>query len=345
MNTATKVAGFTVGLLAVFGAATGLGALVGPVRDTSATGTAAGDSHTTDHTPATTPAAKPELPGGLMVSQDGYTLDLTQRQLPARSSTPLKFRILGPDAKPVTQYTREHGKDLHLIAVRRDLTGFQHVHPQLAGDGTWTVPLNLADGGVYRIFADFTPAARAEGLTLGADLSVAGNYQPRPLPATSRTTQVDGYTVALDGTLAAGQESKLTLTVSRNGRPVTDLQPYLEAYGHLVALRDRDLAYLHVHPAGTPDDGTTAAGPGITFYATAPSNGAYRLFLDFRHNNQVRTAEFTLTTDPSIDKSGGPDTPTADQQDTDGQSAPPPQTSSPGPTDAHAEEPGHGHAG
>ncbi|HEX8511380.1 MAG TPA: hypothetical protein VF635_18015, partial [Propionibacteriaceae bacterium] len=155
MNTATKVAGFAVGLLAVFGAATGVGALVGPVRGTSATGTTAADSHTNDHTPATTPTAPLELPGGLMVSQDGYTLDLTQRQLLASSSTRLEFRILGPNGKPVTKYTREHGKDLHLIAVRRDLTGFQHVHPQLAADGTWTVSLNLAGGGVYRIFADF----------------------------------------------------------------------------------------------------------------------------------------------------------------------------------------------
>ena len=82
----------------------------------------------------------------------------------------------------------------------------------------------------------------------------------------------------------------------RDGRPVTDLQPYLEAYGHLVALRDGDLAYLHVHPLGSPGDGTTAPGPAITFAAAVPSEGAYRLFLDFRHGDEVRTAEFTATT-------------------------------------------------
>ena len=76
---------------------------------------------------------------------------------------------------------------------------------------------------------------------------------------------------------------------------MTDLQPYLEAYGHLVALRDRDLAYLHVHPAGTPGDGQTKPGPAITFYANVPSAGNYRLFLDFRHGDQVRTAAFTVT--------------------------------------------------
>jgi copper chaperone CopZ len=74
---------------------------------------------------------------------------------------------------------------------------------------------------------------------------------------------------------------------------VTDLEPYLAAYGHLVALRAGDLAYLHVHPAGEPGDGKTPAGPDITFYATAPSTGDYRLFLDFQHDGVVRTAEFT----------------------------------------------------
>ncbi|MDP9870255.1 hypothetical protein J2S55_009521 [Streptosporangium brasiliense] len=82
--------------------------------------------------------------------------------------------------------------------------------------------------------------------------------------------------------------------MSKDGKPVTDLQPYLGAYGHLVALRTGDLAYLHVHPDGEPGDGRTAPGPEITFYAEVPSRGDYRLFLDFQHEGTVRTADFTL---------------------------------------------------
>lgn len=100
--------------------------------------------------------------------------------------------------------------------------------------------------------------------------------------------------MTLDGQLTPGKSSELTLTVTKDGKPVTDLQPYLAAYGHLVALRSGDLAYLHVHPEGEPGDGTTNPGPDITFFATAPSAGPYRLFLDFKHNNVVRTAEFTV---------------------------------------------------
>jgi hypothetical protein len=107
------------------------------------------------------------------------------------------------------------------------------------------------------------------------------------------TAEVDGYTVTLDGDLVPGQESEVTLTIDKDGQPVTDLQPYLAAYGHLVALRDGDLAYLHVHPGGEPGDGITEPGPAITFYANVPSAGAYRLFLDFQHDGVVRTSEFT----------------------------------------------------
>ena len=339
MNTPTRVAAFAVGLTAVFGVATGVGALTAPVGavGTSSTAQPAGGSgheaepHSPD-TGAPEPAgAAAALPGGLLVSQDGYTLDLERRELAAASAAPLRFRILGPDQQPVTRYTTAHDKDLHLIAVRRDLTGYQHVHPQLAADGTWSVPLDLSRAGVHRVFADFIPADRADNLVLGADLSVAGDHEPRPLPAASRTAEVDGYTVALDGTLVAGQEAELTLAVSKDGRPVTDLQPYLEAYGHLVALRDRDLAYLHVHPGGTPDDGTTAPGPEITFYATAPTAGAYRLFLDFRHDDQVRTAAFTVTVgaDPGDHADG-------DHADGTG--------SAPGTGPAESEE-DHGHGG
>jgi hypothetical protein len=143
------------------------------------------------------------------------------------------------------------------------------------------------------VFADFRPAGRPEALILGVDVPAAGVYQPRPLPAPATVTTVDGYTVELAGELKPGTASRLTLRISRAGTPVTDVQPYLGAYGHLVVLRHGDLAYLHVHPDGAPGDGRTAAGPDITFYAEVPTAGTYRMFLDFRHAGRVHTAEFS----------------------------------------------------
>ena len=207
------------------------------------------------------------------------------------------FRVTGPDQAPVTAYDVEHDKRMHLIVVRRDTTAFRHVHPEMAADGTWSVPLAFPSGGSYRAFADFTPTG-GEATTLGVGLGVPGVFEPVE-HAPSLVVQVDGYTVELAGELVPGQASPVTFTVSRGGVPVTDLQPYLVAYGHLVALRTGDLAYLHVHPHGAPGDGVTEPGPTIRFVAEVPTAGDHRLFPDFEHGGVVRTAEFTVPTGPS----------------------------------------------
>lgn len=240
-------------------------------------------------------------PGGLSVSEDGYTFELDSTILSAGAQT-VTFRVTGPDGRPVTRFTPEHEKELHFIAVRRDTTGFQHVHPVMDEKGTWSAEVSL-EPGAWRFFADIHPDGHGGSLTLGADASVAGRYDPRPLPEENRTARVGDYTVTLDGVLVPGEAGDLTLTVSRGGEPVTDLQPYLGAYGHLVALRVGDLGYLHVHPEGAPGDGTAEPGPAITFTAAAPSGGAYRLYLDFQHDDVVRTAEFTVRTTAAAPRS------------------------------------------
>jgi hypothetical protein len=290
MRTPVRLGAYLLGLVAVFAAAAGLGHLAGPSAVAPAAHTPTHAADPAGHG-ANTGAA--HLPAGLQVTEDGYRLAPLSAALATGTPQPFRFQVLGPDGAPVTRYTTSHDKDLHLIVVRRDLSGFQHVHPSLGGDGTWSVPLAVAAPGQYRVFADFRPAGRADGLTLGADVPAPGDYRPRALPAAGRTATVDGYTVTLAGDLDPRGSSKLTLSVSKDGVPVTDLQPYLGAYGHLVVLRDGDLAYLHVHPDGTPGDGRTAAGPDVGFHAEVPSAGTYRLYLDFQHAGRVRTAEFT----------------------------------------------------
>ncbi|WP_227997902.1 hypothetical protein [Nocardia australiensis] len=290
MNTSSKFAGFALGLAAVFGIALATGAALGPKPTTH-------DSMSHEDGPADGAPRPEQVPGGMMTTESGYTLRLDTTQTTAAANAPLRLRILDQAGTPVTRYVNTHDKDLHLIVVRRDMAAFQHVHPSLDPAGTWSVPLDLSRAGDYRVFADFTPEG-GDNLILGADLRVAGNYDPQPLPAAAGTSTVGGYTVTLDGKVTPGQASKVVLSVSRDGKPVTDLQPYLAAYGHLVALRADDLGYLHVHPDGHPGDGVTPSGPGITFYVTAPSAGDYRLFLDFQHDGVVRTAEFTLSVAP-----------------------------------------------
>lgn len=291
MNPAATLGLYAGGLALVFGAAVVVGGAVGPVGTAGASTPAhSTPAHSTDEHSG--PEAEPAdlAPGGLAVAADGYALELATTTLAPGAPGTLRFTVTGPDGDPLTELTPSHEKDLHLIVVRRDLTGYQHLHPTRDAQGTWTVPLTLAEPGPYEVFADFLPTGREQSLTLAADLTAPGPFAPAPLPAPARSASVDGYDVALDGELLAGTSSPLTLTVSRDGRPVTDLEPYLGAYGHLVALRAADLAYLHVHA-----DGEAAAGPDVAFAAEVPSAATYRLFLDFQHDGVVRTAELSAT--------------------------------------------------
>ncbi|MFE6223783.1 hypothetical protein [Streptomyces sp. NPDC057854] len=297
MNTGVKITAFAAALAATFGTAYGVGKGFGPIDEPKkaehaghATATpepsaSAGGHGGHEEAPAPAGAA---LPGGLQVSDGGYTLALETPTPPVGRST-LKFSVKDAAGKKVTAFTTEHGKELHFIVASRDLTVFRHLHPEKSADGTWTVDADLPAAGGYKAFADFKPAAKgAKNLTLGVDLAVPGAWTPKPLPAAAPTATVDGYQVRLGGTLDPGKAGELRLTVTKGGKPVTDLEPYLGAYGHLVALRQGDLAYLHVHPnEGGP-------GPDVSFTATAPSPGTYRLFLDFQHEGKVRTAAFTV---------------------------------------------------
>jgi hypothetical protein len=181
----------------------------------------------------------------------------------------------------VRDFDLEHTKRMHLIVVRRDMTGFQHLHPTERADGTWTVPVTLRDAGSYRVFADFSTGERPH--TLADDLVVDGTLRSHALPDPVAGVDVDGMHVSLtEGATKAGAESELGFRVTRGGAPVA-IQDYLGAKGHLVALREGDLAFLHVHPDADR----------LRFMATFPTAGRYRLFLQFQVAGRVHTAAFT----------------------------------------------------
>jgi hypothetical protein len=222
-------------------------------------------------------------PVGLAVAEAGYRLELTEDDLqPGRRGT-LAFRVLDEDGHTVQDFETEHERRMHLIVVRRDLTGFQHLHPEQRPDGSWRTEMSVEDAGDYRVYADFVTAG--EPLTLASDMFVPGEFQPRALPAERDVADAgDGYRVRVEET----GEDELTFAVSKDGKRIDGVQPYLGADGHLVVLREGDGAFLHAHPLGEPG----GSGP-IRFMVEYPSAGAYRLFLQFKHDGEVHTAAFT----------------------------------------------------
>jgi hypothetical protein len=263
-----KLGAFAAVLAALFGASALAGGAVEPLRDGAA-------------------AAEDEMAmagmsvRGLAVSDDDFALELARRTAGNGRRFELAFRVKDERGATVRDFDVEHTKRMHLIVVRRDLTGFQHVHPTEDGDGTWRVPLTLDEPGSYRVFADF--AVDDTPHTLADDLSVDGGVTWKPLPEPRTAATTDGFRVRLvEGATRAGEESALRFVVTRRGR-VVETQDYLGAKGHLVALREGDLAFLHVHPDAE----------SLEFEATFPSSGRYRLFLQFKVDGHVHTAAFT----------------------------------------------------
>ena len=280
MRVPAKLGSYAVVLVVVLAGGAAVGAAVGPRDD----GEAAETPHQTG-TP-TTPEEGSDMPAGLSASAAGYSFAPHDTTFTPGVRDSFTFRILGPDGDPVTDFATRHDKDLHLVIVSDDLAHYQHLHPVSSSDGTWSTELGLPRAGGYRAYADFA-AAGAEPVTLGADLVAPGDLAPQPLPAPASIATVDGYDVRLDGSVTAGADAELRFTVQGGGAAVRDLEPYLGAYGHLVAIRATDHAYLHVHP-------TEASPQQVVFAVHVPSPGAYRLFLDFQHEGVVHTAAFTL---------------------------------------------------
>lgn len=226
-------------------------------------------------------------PNGTSLAAAGVRLDPATVHLDPGEPQRFAFRVLGADGEPVTAFEPTHEALAHLVVVRRDLTRFQHRHPEFADDGTWTVDLTLPDPGVYRAFLDVS--LRGDPVTLGVDLFASGDARYRRPGRPARTATVGEYTATVtDRTIPAGEPTRLTFAVTRDGVPVDRLAPYLGARGHLVALRAGDLAYLHVHPLDVDVPGEVA------FEATFPTPGPYRLFLETRPDGNLTTAAFDV---------------------------------------------------
>lgn len=351
MNAPTKLIAFGAVLAVVFGGAVLAGAAIDPNDPPAKTGGHGGSGHATtapaaDHAPnapapddhsaggaSSAPAdhgAHDAQPAGLAVADGAYALRFERTHLPSSRNAPLRFRIVDARGRTVRDdFQVEHEKRLHLIVARRDTAVFRHVHPEQRADGSWTVDVDLADAGVYRAFADFKIGG--EQHTLAADLFVPGDFRPRELPqpaTTDRAVDEDDAPSTIDVTLdaptiRAGRATTMRFAASVDGHPVDRLEPYLGAKGHLVALREGDLAYLHVHPTGPApseddehgadgghdDAGAPAHSHGddasadapkheadseATFAATFPTAGRYRLFLQIRVDGRIRTTDYTV---------------------------------------------------
>ena len=118
--------------------------------------------------------SEPDPVRGLSASADGLTLSLATTHLTPGQPGGLRFQIVGKDGRAVRDFEVEHEKRMHFIVARDDLTGFQHLHPQMDADGNWTTAITIPQPGRYRVFADF----KHEGETQTRAQDGAGERRP-----------------------------------------------------------------------------------------------------------------------------------------------------------------------
>jgi hypothetical protein len=226
----------------------------------------------------------------------GYRLaDVT---LPAPGAPgDVSFRVLDRAGRPLTSYTQEQTKDLHLYVVRNDLAQFRHLHPTLAADGTWTGRVALATPGSYRVIAEFTPGTGSEGthVALGDTVLVPGAWEPVAVAADTAGEVADDGVVAVDAPdeLATGPDERMTLEVSGVDGQRVALGSYLGTFAHLTGFDVKTGAFVHAHPYGAAEP--VAGGDELTFHTEFTQPGTFRFFLQVRIDGFLHQVPFTAT--------------------------------------------------
>ena len=266
-------------------------------------------------------------------------LDGNQLQLKVISSKPRPGDRDG-QSRSNDDFLPDHGHLMHLYVIRwPEMDAVFHLHPVLAGKGDFRTSLPVMPEGEYRLYGDVVhrngfpetlvgtihvPADRSGG-PLGTE---DAEGKPQPLSEGmlgSAYTLPDGYVMVWDrpATVSAttGYAFRFRL-LDAEGKPATDMQPYLGMAGHAAFIKTDGTVFAHTHPEGSAamaavmlaDAGKSGEGAGeamdmsgnmpmhsapmsnmVEFPYGFPSAGRYRVFVQMKHGATVETGTFDVT--------------------------------------------------
>ncbi|HEY7189848.1 MAG TPA: heavy metal-binding domain-containing protein [Vicinamibacterales bacterium] len=251
----------------------------------------------------------------------GFELTTSPALVRAGEKAQWRFKVFHPGTgQQVVKFEPVHERQYHLFVISQDMEHFQHIHPEEQSDGTWTIDVTLPKAGYYKVLSDFLPSGGATQLiarpivTAGYTGDLAKDSAVL-VPDRDPKKVVDDITavVAYDPpAFVAGLYGHLifNLTDTATGRPITDLQTYLGAFGHTLIMSEDMVDYVHTHPldilASGDDDSMPQflippgadleklrGGPTVTFDGLMPKPGRYRAWTQFRRSNTLHT--FTTT--------------------------------------------------
>jgi catechol 2,3-dioxygenase-like lactoylglutathione lyase family enzyme len=225
-----------------------------------------------------------------------YKVDVTLVPRTGGGASGLQIAVRDPETgDPVKQFIDVHDRPFHLFILSRDLSQFAHVHPEPTADGGFVLSQDLA-AGAHVLIADFLPAGGTSQLVQRAVVTpgyMGPLFGPVPELAVSEAEQVaGGLRIKMEAVSAAPRrETALRFRISdaATGLPATDLEPYLGAAGHLLAVSQDLTAAMHAHP-----EGHVTSGPVVTFTTVFPAPGRYKMWAQFQRRGEVVTAPFVI---------------------------------------------------
>ena len=191
------------------------------------------------------------------------------------------------DGKPLTfaELKEVHTRKLHLLVIDPTLTDYQHIHPvEGKQPGEYVFDFTPKLDAHYRVWADVTPINGTHAYVpadMGAPLSEKTIIDKSERFAASQ----DGLELALsfDSPLTAGKASMGRVTITRNGKPFTQLQPVMGAFAHIVAFSEDYRDVLHVHPMGKePESENERGGNTLEFHIEPRVTGFIKIFVQLR---------------------------------------------------------------
>jgi hypothetical protein len=262
--------------------------------------------------------AQDEMHAAHNMREAGVVAQLTTEPERVTAGTPATVRISLSDAegKPLQGLTLMHARYLHVVIVSQDFSVFAHIHPrdferltpEVLKSGRFFVRFTFPRAGRYVVGLNFAVRGRPFGRHF--IVNVAGEPKmTSPKKDFSREKRFGGLDVTfstMPERIAANKEAVLNYVFKKNGKPVTDLEPWLGAPMHLAIVSSDLKNFLHVHgevlgmlsPEHHEDhmDMTVPRkfGPGIEVHVTFPAKGLYEVFGQAGHEGKVILTRFMV---------------------------------------------------
>ena len=202
-----------------------------------------------------------------------------------------------------------HDKLYHLFVISRDMEEFAHIHPE-ASSRTDRSRSSTRCPSPDTTCCSRTSCRRAAARRSSATPIVTAGVETDIIAAQAKLTPDAAWDKTVDGVQGRDPQRAADGSGRRGGgfavplhrcatqdTPVTDLQRYLGAFGHLLILSEDMTEYVHAHPREEtqPDpNAPMTGGPEVLFDALLPKPGRYRAWLQFQRGGKLTTVSFTF---------------------------------------------------